>query len=137
MTHAINRQELRRVLNQWPDLPVLDVPFTESQYWEKELPEPLLYDPELARRLFEEAIEAGSTNAPTYHKYAGLLQSKRETSSAIANWKKAIEFDPLTGSYYYALGRAIEDEDEEEGARLKALGLEIDPESASGWWWDD
>jgi len=54
MTHAINRHELRRVLQQWPDLPVIDVPFTESQYWKNELPEPLQYDPELARRLFEE-----------------------------------------------------------------------------------
>ena len=55
MTHAINRQELKHVLRQWEDLPVLDVPFTESQYWKKELPEPLQYDPGLAQRLFEDA----------------------------------------------------------------------------------
>jgi peptide/nickel transport system substrate-binding protein len=55
MTHAINRQELKRVLNQWQDLPVLDIPFTESQYWKGELLEPLPYDQDLARRLLEEA----------------------------------------------------------------------------------
>ena len=63
------------------------------------------------------------------------MQGKGERTAAVANWKKAIELDPLTGSYYYALGRAVEKKDEEEGARLKALGLELDPESASEWWW--
>ena len=55
MAHAIDRHELKRVLNMWEDLPVVDVPFTESQYWKRELPEPLAYDPALARRLLEEA----------------------------------------------------------------------------------
>ncbi len=55
MAHAIDRHELKRVLNMWGDLPVVDVPFTESQYWKRELPEPLAYDPALARRLLEEA----------------------------------------------------------------------------------
>ncbi len=87
-----------------------------------------------ARRLFEEAIEAGSENPLTFHKYAGLLKEKGESSKAIENWKKAIELDPLSGSFYYALGRATKDD--EEGERLKALGLEIDPEAASEWWWD-
>ena len=55
MAHAIDRHELRPVLNMWEELPVVDVPFTESQYWSRDLPEPLAYDPELARRLLEEA----------------------------------------------------------------------------------
>ncbi len=55
MAHAIDRHELPRVLNMWEDLPVVDVPFTEPQYWKRELPEPLPYDPALARRLLEEA----------------------------------------------------------------------------------
>ncbi len=55
MAHAIDRHELPRVLNMWEDLPVVDVPFTEPQYWKGELPEPLPYDPGLARRLLEEA----------------------------------------------------------------------------------
>lgn len=55
ITHAINRYELARVLNMWEDLPVVDVPFTESQYWKRELPKPLQYDPVLSQRLLEEA----------------------------------------------------------------------------------
>ena len=39
----------------WEGLPVVDVPFTEPQYWKRELPVPLPYDPSLARRLLEEA----------------------------------------------------------------------------------
>ena len=55
MAHAIDRHELRRLLDMWEDLPVVDVPFTEPQYWKGELPNPLPYDPALARRLLEEA----------------------------------------------------------------------------------
>ncbi len=55
MAHAIDRHELPRVLNMWEDLQVVDVPFTEPQYWKGELPQPLPYDPSLARRLLEEA----------------------------------------------------------------------------------
>ncbi len=55
MAHAIDRHELPRALNMWEDLPVVDVPFTEPQYWKEELPEPLPYDQALARRLLEEA----------------------------------------------------------------------------------
>jgi peptide/nickel transport system substrate-binding protein len=35
--------------------PIIDVPYTESQYWKGELPEPLPYDPGLAKNLLEEA----------------------------------------------------------------------------------
>ena len=55
IAHAIDRHELARVLNMWEELPVVDVPFTEPQYWKGELPKPLPYDPALARRLLEEA----------------------------------------------------------------------------------
>ncbi|MEM7307782.1 MAG: hypothetical protein AAF682_13975 [Planctomycetota bacterium] len=89
-----------------------------------------------AQRLFEEAIAAGSSSALTYHKYAGLLRNKGKREAAVANWRRAIELDPLAGSYYYALGRALASKDKDESARLKALGLEIDPEAASEWWWD-
>lgn len=55
IAHAIDRRELPRVLNMWEKLPVIDVPFTESQYWKREVPEPLPYDPPQARRLLKEA----------------------------------------------------------------------------------
>ena len=54
IAHAIDREELKGILLKWPNLPVVDVPFTESQYWSRELPEALAYDPALARRLLEE-----------------------------------------------------------------------------------
>ena len=55
ITHAIDRAELRRLLRQWPELPIVDVPFTEKQYWNGELPEPLRFDPALSKRLLGEA----------------------------------------------------------------------------------
>ncbi len=54
IAHAIDRKELNRILLKWPDLPLIDVPFTEDQYWNRELPEPLAYDPALSRRLLDE-----------------------------------------------------------------------------------
>jgi peptide/nickel transport system substrate-binding protein len=55
MAHAIDRHELLNILDMWEALPVVDVPFTEPQYWNDQLPEPLPYDPVLARRLLDEA----------------------------------------------------------------------------------
>lgn len=55
IAHAIDRGELKRVMFKWPDLPIVDVPFTESQYWGRDLPDPLEYDPARARRLLEAA----------------------------------------------------------------------------------
>ena len=55
LTLAINRRELLRVLNMWEHLPVIDVVYTERQYWQRELPKPLPYDRELAGRLLDQA----------------------------------------------------------------------------------
>jgi peptide/nickel transport system substrate-binding protein len=55
IAHAIDRQELKRLLHKWPDLPIVDVPFTESQYWKRELPDPLPYDPSLSADLLDQA----------------------------------------------------------------------------------
>ena len=55
LTLAINRRELLQVLNLPPKLPTFDVIFTPRQFWRGELPDPLPYDPELAKRLLEEA----------------------------------------------------------------------------------
>jgi len=84
-----------------------------------------------AKRLFGEAIEAGSTNPITYHKYADLLADDGKHTEAIAMWKKAIEFDPLNPQFYARMGRAIAKKgDEDEGARLVRLAKEIDPDYA-------
>ena len=55
LTLAINRRELHQVLNLPEGLPIFDVPFTERQFRRGELPEPLPYDPELAKKLLDEA----------------------------------------------------------------------------------
>jgi len=53
--HAVDRRELNRLQRKWPDLRLVDVPFTERQYWSGTLPEPLGYDPAEAKRLLTEA----------------------------------------------------------------------------------
>ncbi|MEE8595029.1 MAG: ABC transporter substrate-binding protein [Gemmatimonadota bacterium] len=52
-TLAIDRQALHSLLHLPDDLPVFDVVFTERQV--SEVPEPLPYDPDAARRLLQEA----------------------------------------------------------------------------------
>ena len=54
LTLAINRRELHQVLNLPENLLIFDVIFTTPQYWRGELPEPLPYDPEMAKRLLEQ-----------------------------------------------------------------------------------
>ncbi len=55
LTLAINREELHHVLNLPSQIPIFDVIFTERQLRRGELPEPLPYDPELAKHLLDEA----------------------------------------------------------------------------------
>lgn len=55
LTLAINRRELRQVLNLPADLPTFDVLFTARQYRAGKLPEPVPYDPAAAKRLLQEA----------------------------------------------------------------------------------
>ncbi|MHC4594050.1 MAG: ABC transporter substrate-binding protein [Planctomycetota bacterium] len=55
LTLAINRCELHGVLNFPDNLPIFDVLITKGQFLRGELPEPLPYDPEQAKRLLDEA----------------------------------------------------------------------------------
>ncbi|MHC4633160.1 MAG: ABC transporter substrate-binding protein, partial [Planctomycetota bacterium] len=55
LTLAINRRELHRVLNLPDNTPILDVPITRGQFHRGELPAPLPYNPEQAKRLFDKA----------------------------------------------------------------------------------
>jgi peptide/nickel transport system substrate-binding protein len=55
LTLAINRQELLQVLDFPEDLPIVDGVYTGRQYRRSQLPEPLPYDPEQAKRLLEAA----------------------------------------------------------------------------------
>jgi peptide/nickel transport system substrate-binding protein len=55
LTLAINRRELHGVLNFPETTPIFDVPISKGQFHRGELPEPLPYDPEQAKRLLDEA----------------------------------------------------------------------------------
>lgn len=55
LTHAIDRRELRQVLNFPADVPVLDALATRRQYRRGELPDPLEHDRARARRLLQQA----------------------------------------------------------------------------------
>ena len=82
-----------------------------------------------AKRLFGEAIEAGSTDPRTYVRYAELLGRENEWDKAIPLLRKAIELDPLAGDSYATLGRAlVRTGKAEEGKKLARLALEIDPD---------
>jgi peptide/nickel transport system substrate-binding protein len=55
LTLAVNRRELARMLKLPESIPIVDGPFTPRQVRRGELPEPLPYDPEQARALFDAA----------------------------------------------------------------------------------
>ncbi len=55
LTLAINRRELVQVRNFLENTPIFDVIFTINQFRRGELPEPLPFDPEWAKQLFEAA----------------------------------------------------------------------------------
>ncbi len=55
LTLAIDRVELHQVLNLPTGLPIFDAPLSSGQYRRREVPDPLPYDPERAKRLLREA----------------------------------------------------------------------------------
>lgn len=80
-----------------------------------------------AKRLFEEALAAGEPSARALHHYAELLRGENPARAGEL-WTRAAALDPLTGRYWYELGRLKQSSDATEGARLVALGKELDPE---------
>jgi len=78
--------------------------------------------------LFKEAFEAGEVSALGHHSYAKMIRSENR-AGAKSHWQKAIEKDPLVGTFYYELGRLeLASKNEEEGKRLQSLARELDPE---------
>ncbi len=83
-----------------------------------------------AKRLFREAIEAGSESPLVYYRYADLLEDDRKFAEAIGHMRKAIELAPLEAEYYAALGRMMRMHGEqEEGKKMIRLALELDPDN--------
>jgi hypothetical protein len=79
-----------------------------------------------AKRLFKEALEAGSVSANIHYRYAGLIKYE-DRGQALELLQKAVELDPVTAVYWYTLGDLLEDDDEEEGRRIKKMAIEMDP----------
>ncbi|MEW6072496.1 MAG: tetratricopeptide repeat protein [Planctomycetota bacterium] len=87
-----------------------------------------------AKRLFEEAIEAGTENPMTYHRFGKLLEADGDHARAVEMWEKAIAIDSMEAEFHLSLGRAqVLHGDREEGRRRVRLAIEIDEEVAS---WD-
>ena len=84
-----------------------------------------------AKRLFKEAIDAGTTNPMTFHRYADLLAREGKSKEAQELWHKAIALEPLTGEFYWGLGRCIKVKgDKAEAERWMKLAKEVDPEGS-------
>jgi tetratricopeptide (TPR) repeat protein len=88
-----------------------------------------------AKRLFSEAIAAGSTNPVAYHKYADLIAKEGDYGTAMNLWKQALQWDPLNASIYASMGRtASQQGHHKEGKRLVALAQEIEPDVKDDVW---
>ncbi|MDJ0974972.1 MAG: hypothetical protein QNJ98_10970 [Planctomycetota bacterium] len=82
-----------------------------------------------AKRLFREAIEAGSDNPLTFYRYGDLLEDDGKTSEAIKMFEKAIELSPLEAEFYASLGRCmLRNNKKEDGLRMMKLSLELNPD---------
>lgn len=89
-----------------------------------------------AKRLFQEAIDGGTTSPLTFHRFAQLLDREGESSDAKEMWEKAIEIDPLGAQYYLAIGKMLHDDGEEaKGLEWMHLALDID-EDVISWGFD-
>ena len=84
-----------------------------------------------AKRLFEEALEAGTTSAQTYYNFGTLLYGEGEHEQAAKLLEKAIELAPTRAEYYWSLAFAIRKKDGERSKQLCLLALELDPDVKS------
>ena len=83
-----------------------------------------------AARLLQEAIDRGSTNPLTFHRFAELHYDDGKYQDAVDMWLRAIEHDPLSQDYYVGLGRSMlmvpGEEERKEAERWLLLALELD-----------
>ncbi|MCP5065813.1 MAG: tetratricopeptide repeat protein [bacterium] len=83
-----------------------------------------------AKRLFKEAIAAGSDHALTYYRYGDLLSNDGKSAQSIKMFRKALELGPLESEFYASLGRAlVRNGEKDEGIRYMKLSLELDPDN--------
>ena len=67
-----------------------------------------------ARRLYKTAIEKGSTNPLTFHRYAQLLRRDGKNGEAIEMWELAIGLDPLNSTFYRSMAYALRSKGEKD-----------------------
>lgn len=83
-----------------------------------------------AKRLFREAIEAGTENPMTFYRYAELLQRDSKYDEALKHLHKAIELEPLESKFYAEVGSLLRRQgNKEECKRYLALAKELDPDN--------
>lgn len=87
-----------------------------------------------ATRYYQTAIEKGHATASTYYGLARCHRRKSKTDEAAEALKKAIEKDPLNGTFYVELaetnGLRSGEEPSEEAVKLCKLALEVDPDNS-------
>jgi tetratricopeptide (TPR) repeat protein len=84
-----------------------------------------------AKRLFREAIEAGTKNPMTFYRYADLLSDDGKFDEALKQLRRAVELEPLESAFYAAIGKAHKRKGEkDEAKKFFALAKELDPENA-------
>ena len=82
-----------------------------------------------AKRLYREAIEAGTTNPLTFHQYGEMLERGGKSTEAIEQYRKAVKYGPLESAFYASLGQALHRTgDKEAGLGFMKLALELDPD---------
>jgi tetratricopeptide (TPR) repeat protein len=81
--------------------------------------------PKRATRLFKTAIDKGSKNPLVFHSLAELCAEDGQRDNALANWKRALELDPLEGQFYSGMARVVAASDKVEADRLRSLAKEI------------
>jgi hypothetical protein len=132
-----NDEDLLALEKEWHAYVRDELHVTSSHGLEKAAENAERYDrPIRAKRLYQEAMEAGGASALAHHRFAELLTGGRLSSKdaeanwleAQKHWKIAIEMSPMTGEYYFAYGSELRYHGEkEEGMRLQQLAIEIDP----------
>jgi len=121
--------ELKKVEDEWYAYIKEELNFTSASGLEKAANSARgSGKPIRAKRLYKEAFAAGEVSALGHHNYARMIRNS-DKASAKSHWRKAIDADPLVGTFYFELGRLeLAGGDEEEGKRLQALARELDPE---------
>ena len=83
-----------------------------------------------AKRLFQTAIDMGSTNARVYHEYGKLLEDDGDKDAALEHWKTALELDPLDGEIHFTVAKLQRERGQsEEALRIAKLAQELEPEN--------